>query len=185
MTAEETISAVRRWVEAIVIELNLCPFAGREFQQNRIRFSVTPATTEEELLASLKSEVDLLGQDSAIETTLLIHPGVLQEFADYNEFLDQADRLLEVLELRGIFQIASFHPQYQFANSLIDDVENYTNRSPYPMLHLLREESVNRAIESHPDTNLIPERNVALMKKMGSSHVKQLLQHCLIDLNEK
>jgi len=169
-------ASVRHWVESFVVGLNLCPFAGRELRQERIRFVVTSSTTEAELLASLQAELDRLNTDPEIETTLLIHPRVLQNFGDYNQFLETADDLLSAMEVDGIYQVASFHPHYQFAGTAVADVENYTNRSPYPLLHLLREESLERSIASYPDTEQIPLRNIELMKRLGIARLKQLLQ---------
>jgi len=127
------IASVRYWVETVVVDLNLCPFAGRELRQERIRFVATSATTEAELLASLQVELEWLDTHPAIETTLLTHPQVLQDFDDYNQFLEAADDLLSAMGVDGIYQLASFHPHYQFAETATADVENYTNRSPYPM----------------------------------------------------
>ena len=171
-------ASVRRWVETVVVDLNLCPFAGRELRRERIRFVVTTATTEAQLAASLQTELQWLDTHPAIETTLLIHPRVLQDFGHYNQFLETADELLGAMSVDGIYQIASFHPQYQFAETAPDDVENYTNRSPYPMLHLLREQSLERSIAGYPDTDQIPLRNIALMKRLGIARLKQLLQAC-------
>jgi len=167
-------AAVRYWVENFVVGLDLCPFAGRELLRERIRFVVTPATSEAELLASLQAELDLLDSNPAIETTLLIHPQVLQDFADYNQFLDTADELLRAAGREGVYQLASFHPHYRFAGTDAADAENYTNRSPWPLLHLLREQSLERAIASYPDTARIPERNIALMQRLGIARLKQL-----------
>ena len=169
---------MRRWVETVVIDLNLCPFAGRELREERVRFEVTPANSEAELLACLQAELERLETHPEIETTLLIHPEALQDFADYNQFLDSADDLLQAMELTGTYQIASFHPDYQFADTAANDVENFTNRAPYPMLHLLREASVERAIESHPDIEQIPQRNIRLMKELGVERLQQLLRDC-------
>jgi hypothetical protein len=169
-------ASVRHWVESFVVGLNLCPFAGRELRQERIRFVVTSSTTETELLASLQAELEWLDTDPAIETTLLIHPRVLQDFDDYNQFLETADDLLSAMDVDGIYQVASFHPRYQFAGTAVADVENYTNRSPYPLLHLLREQSLERSIASYPDTGQIPLRNIELMKRLGIARLKQLLQ---------
>ena len=171
-------AAVRRWVETVVVDLNLCPFAGRELRQQRIRFVVSPATTEAQLLASLQTELERLETHPDTETTLLIHPRVLQDFDDYNQFLETADDLLGAMDVDGIYQIASFHPHYQFAETAAEDVENYTNRSPYPMLHLLREQSLERSIASYPATEQIPLRNIALMKRLGITRLKQLLRAC-------
>jgi hypothetical protein len=172
-------AAVRCWVETVVVDLNLCPFAGRELQQERIRFVVTSSTTESQLLASLQTELEWLDTHPEVETTLLIHPRVLQDFDDYNQFLETADELLDAMGVDGKYQLASFHPHYQFAETAAADVENYTNRSPYPMLHLLREQSLERSIASYPDTEQIPLRNIALMKRLGVARLKQLLRACI------
>ena len=177
--ADAITAAVRRWVQTVVVDLNLCPFAGRELREERVRFVVTPATTEAQLLESLQAELERLDTSPAVETTLLIHPRVLQDFGDYNQFLETADELLDAMGADGIYQVASFHPQYQFAGTAPDDVENYTNRSPYPMLHLLREQSLERGIAGYPDIGQIPLRNIALMKRLGIARLKQLLRACL------
>ncbi|HHA19771.1 MAG TPA: DUF1415 domain-containing protein [Methylophaga sp.] len=176
MDHEKIIKAVRHWVETLVVGLNLCPFAKRELINNRVRFTVTDATTEQQLLETLQAELQLLNDDRSIETTLLIHPDVLQDFYDYNEFLDYADGLLVQLELDGIYQIASFHPNYQFADTEPDDVENYSNRTPYPLLHLIREQSLERAIANYPNSDQIPQRNVELLRSLGSKKMQALFQ---------
>lgn len=163
-----------------MVGLNLCPFAKTELINSRIRFTVTDATTEEQLLVALQAELELLNNDETIETTLLIHPKVLADFDDYNQFLNYADGLLEQMNLEGIYQIASFHPDYQFGGTHAGDAENYTNKSPYPMLHLLREASLERAIASYPNPGKIPERNIALMEEMGAEKLKVLLQTCFV-----
>ena len=178
LNQKQIIESARWWVETVVIGLNLCPFAQEELINNRIRFVVSDATTEEQLLASLHTELALLDSNKAIETTLLIHPDVLADFDDYNQFLDYVDNLLAQMSYKGIYQVASFHPDYQFAGTNPDDAENYTNRSPYPMLHLLREASLERAIASYPDADKIPERNIALMETMGAEKLKAVLQAC-------
>lgn len=166
-------------MESFVVEQNLCPFAKRELVNGRVRFAVTPATTEEELLLALHDELQILNADASVETTLLIHPGVLQGFGDYNQFLSAAEELLVQLELEGTYQIASFHPDYQFAGTDPDDAENYSNRSPYPLLHVLREESVERAIGEYPDIDQIPERNIEQLNRLGKSKLQALWQACL------
>jgi len=175
---EEVVRAVRRWVEDLIVGLNLCPFAGPELVRNRIRFVVTDATTEEQLLAALAAEFALLNDDAAVETTLLIHPGVLQDFLDYNQFLDSVDRLLVQMGLEGVYQVASFHPDYQFAGTAADDAENYTNRSPYPLLHILREASLERSIAAYPDVEKIPGRNIELMRSLRREKLRALIQVC-------
>lgn len=171
----EYIETTRLWVQRLVVDMNLCPFAKRELVKERVRFAVTAATTEAQLLAALRAELERLQSDPSVETTLLIHPQVLQDFHDYNQFLDVADGLLVDMQLDGICQIASFHPHYQFAGTAADDAENYTNRTPYPLLHLLREDSLERAIASYPDVDGIPERNIALMQRLGRDALQQLL----------
>ncbi len=178
MEFEAIAYVVRRWVEDLVVGLNLCPFAGRELARNRVRFVVTDATTEAQLLAALETELVLLNDDAEIETTLLIHPGVLQEFFDYNQFLDIAERLLVEMKLEGVYQLASFHPDYQFAGTATGDAENFTNRSPYPLLHILREASLERSIAAYPDVEQIPVRNIEKMKSLGREKLQALLLGC-------
>lgn len=176
---EEIILAVRQWVETFVVGMNLCPFAKRELVKNRVRFVTTAATTAEQLLQVLQTELELLNADPSVETTLLIHPAVLQDFYDFNDFLGCADILLLDMELEGIYQVASFHPDYQFGGTRPGDAENYTNRAPYPVLHLLREESLERVIADYPDVDDIPERNIELMNSLGQDKLQALLKSCL------
>src|SRR5262245_24868569 len=169
MDRQAVIDVTRRWISSMVIGLNLCPFARRVFEGDRARYVVTEAEDEAALLDVLAAESKALVSSpiSVVETTLLIHPRVLGAFLDYNDFLDSANRLTDELCLRGVLQIASFHPEYQFAGTRADAVENYTNRSPYPMLHLLREESIT-AVAGDPDELLeIPRRNIATLKALG------------------
>ena len=168
-----------------MVGLNLCPFAKRELVKNRVRFSVTEAVTEEQLLVDLQTELEFLNSDEAIETTLLIHPRVLQEFYNYNQFLSYADSLLAQMGLNGVYQIASFHPDYQFSGTEPEDVENYTNRSPYPMLHMIREESLDRGIANYPDLDQIPERNIELLNSLGRDKMHALLQACFNDAEKQ
>ena len=172
---DKQIKSVQQWLEKIVIGLNLCPFAKRELVKNRIRFKVSEAKSEEKLLEDLNTELELIFSNASVETTLLIIPNILQDFNDYNQFLDLADALIQQKDFEGEFQIASFHPDYQFADTEFDDVENYTNRSPYPILHILREASLEKAIDTYPDVENIPEKNIALLKSMGTDKVKELL----------
>lgn len=181
MSDEAIVLAVRRWVETFVVGMNLCPFAKRELVKNRVRFVTTAATTQEQLLMVLQAELELLNTDPSVETTLLIHAKVLQDFYDFNDFLSIADSLLVDMELDGTYQIASFHPDYQFAGTQTGDAENYTNRAPYPVLHLLREESLERVIADYPDVDDIPERNIKLMNDLGPDKLQTLLKLCLSD----
>lgn len=178
--AADIEAQTRCWLEQRVLKDNLCPFAHQPYQQHRIRFIVTDSARPEYLLEDLLSELQHLRDTpvSELETTLLIHPGVLEDFNDYNNFLDLADKLLVQEGFEGEFQIASFHPDYQFADTAADDAENYTNRSPWPMLHLLREASLEKAIAAHPDVAAIPQRNIAHMQTLGAETLAADLANC-------
>lgn len=167
--AEEVVAATRTWLERAVIGLNLCPFAKTVHLNNRIRYFVSDARSPAALLEDLMAELRaLVAADPAqCETTLLIHPHVLGDFSDYNDFLGRADDAVAELGLEGVIQVASFHPGYQFEDAGPDDIENYTNRSPYPMLHLLRESSVERAVTTYPDTTAIYRNNIETMRRLG------------------
>jgi len=168
-STEEILAETKAWLERAVIGLDLCPFARAVHLRNQIRYVVSEAETPEELLAELIGELQALAaaDPEAIDTTLLIHPRVLGDFLDYNDFLGIAEAAVEDLGLTGILQVASFHPRYQFAGTGPDDIENYTNRSPYPILHLLREESVERAVDAFPDTARIYEKNIETLRRLG------------------
>ncbi len=173
----DPIAETRRWLEQIVIGLNLCPFAKAVYVKDQVRFVLSDATTVEALVEELAEELVLLRDTPAeqIDTTLIVHPDVLTDFLDYNDFLDNADAAIEALDLQGILQVASFHPQYQFAGVAPDDVSNYTNRAPYPTLHLLREDSVERAVAAFPDPDVIVERNIETLDKLGIEGWTRLL----------
>lgn len=168
-TAEQITTETRAWLEKAVIGLNLCPFAKSVHVNQRLRYVVSEAATPEDLLKELAKELLLLRRSDPdeVETTLLIHPQVLQDFLDFNDFIGAADALVEDLELDGELQIASFHPRYQFDGTSPDDISNYSNRSPYPTLHLLRESSIARAVETMADTDAIYEANMATLEKLG------------------
>lgn len=176
-TATDPISATRNWLERAVIGLNLCPFAKAVHVKDQVRFVLSDASTVEALVEQLAEELLLLRDTPAeqIDTTLIIHPDVLTDFLDYNDFLDNADATVEALDLGGILQVASFHPDYQFEGTAFDDPSNCTNRAPYPTLHLLREDSVERAVAAFPDPDVIVERNIATLDKLGSEGFKRLL----------
>ena len=176
---QDIIVSTRRWVELVVVAFNLCPFAKRELVKERVRFVVSKASDEATLLDELAHELALLNSDDSIETTLLIHPQVLQDFYHYNDFLEAADELLVDMDLEGVYQVASFHPDYQFGGTEPSDAENFTNRSPYPMLHLLREDSLSVAIDNYPEVDLIPERNIECMNAQGVEKLRALLEACL------
>jgi hypothetical protein len=166
---EAVVATTRRWLERAVLGLNLCPFARPVYVREQIRYTVSAATTPEALLADLIAELRTLAAAApeTIETTLLIHPDVLNDFLDYNDFLGIAEATVADLGLEGVIQIASFHPRYQFAGTAEDGIENYTNRSPYPLLHLLREASVERAVAAFPEAAEIYEKNIATMRRLG------------------
>ena len=168
---------VRRWLERAVIGLNLCPFAKAVYAKQQVRIMVSDASTKRALLEQLGEEMALLRDTPAeeIDTTLLVHPQVLQDFLDYNDFLDDADALVEAMDLDGVLQVASFHPQYQFAGTEPDDADNLTNRAPYPILHLLREDSVDRAVAAYPEPDAIVERNLATVRGLGADGWRKLL----------
>jgi uncharacterized protein len=172
----EIISRTRRWIEKSVIGLNLCPFAESPYRGNRVRLHVSEQRTAVGLLEELRLElIGLQAADPAqCETTLLIHPWVLNDFLEYNDFLEVCDAMVDELELAGELQVASFHPQYQFAGTLPEDIENYTNRSPYPMLHLLREASVERAVAAVGDTDEIYRRNIRTLRNLGIAGWRRL-----------
>jgi hypothetical protein len=166
---QRVLSDVRHWVQRAVIGLNLCPFANSVYVRDQIRYVVSKAQDASEALAQVRVEMLHLTQadPEKIDTTLVIVPDALGDFLDYNDALNAAEKLLKTLRLRGILQIASFHPAYQFEGTEEDAIENYTNRAPYPIFHLLREESVKRAVDAYPDTAEIYERNQRCLRDMG------------------
>jgi hypothetical protein len=175
---DDPIAATRRWLQRAVIGLNLCPFAKAVQAKDQIRYVLSSATTAEQLLEELAAELAWLNDTdpAVVDTTLLIHPRVLVDFDEYNDFLDQADAAVDALGLEGEIQVASFHPDYRFAGTGADDPGNCTNRSPYPMLHLLREASVERAVAAFPDPDAIVDRNIETMEKLGVDGYGKLLE---------
>jgi hypothetical protein len=173
---DDPLDQTRRWVDGFVVGLNLCPFARKPSDAGRVRYALTPAADPDSLLQALADELALLVATprDVTETTLLVHPHALADFLDYNDFLADADRLLVRLGLRGVVQVAGFHPGWRFAGTRPDAAENWTNRSPHPMLHLLREDSVTEVAGDHLGD--IPRRNVALLKKLGREQVKRLAE---------
>jgi len=170
-------AATRHWLEQAVIGLNLCPFAKAVHVKEQIRWVESPARDAQGLLDDLLRELQLLAaaDPETVETTLLIHPHALNDFLDYNDFLDVADAAIDELGLTGVLQVASFHPNYQFAGTAPDDVENLSNRSPHPMLHLLREDSIDRAVAACPDTATIYERNIETLRRLGADGWRRLM----------
>ena len=175
---DQVVADTVHWMEKAVIGLNLCPFAKAVHVKKQIRYVVSEAETPEALLEKLMEELQHLADadPEQIDTTLLIHPKVLTDFYDYNEFLDVADAALEELGLDGVLQVASFHPDYQFADTDKNDIGNYTNRSPYPTLHLLREDSIDRAVEAFPEASEIFEKNIETMEKLGHEGWDKLME---------
>ncbi len=160
---------MRAWLERAVIGLNLCPFAKGVHVKGQVHYAVSQANDPQELLQDLRAELKaLVALDPAVrDTTLLMAPACLHEFLDFNDFLGQAEQVLAELELEGVVQIASFHPAFQFAGTAADDITNFTNRAPYPTLHLLREDSIERAVAAFPEADAIYEQNIRTLKQLG------------------
>ncbi len=175
---DDPIADTRRWLERAVIGLNLCPFAKSVYVKQQVRFVLSDARDTDALARELREELLLLHRTDPRETdtTLVVHPHVLADFLDYNDFLDVADGLVAELGLEGELQVASFHPDYQFAGTACDDAGNCTNRSPWPMLHLLREASVARAVAAFPDPDAIVGRNIATLQRLGFEGWQRLLR---------
>ncbi|EEZ75509.1 hypothetical protein NEILACOT_04479 [Neisseria lactamica ATCC 23970] len=166
---EHIAQATRQWLEKAVIGLNLCPFSKAPYIKNLVRITISKARHSDGFLEDLDKELQILGKSmpSEIETTLLVHPTLFPDFSRFNDFLDFADTAIIENGLEGIIQIAPFHPDFQFEGTDSDDIGNYTNRSPYPTLHLIREDSIAKAAQAFPDASAIFERNIALLEKMG------------------
>lgn len=173
----------RAWVDRFVISLNLCPFAKAVQAKQQVRYVVSSATSGDELLEALAEEMHRLVATDAeeVDTTMLIHPLVLQDFLDFNDFLGLADDLVEELGYAGTLQVASFHPRYQFAGTSPDDPGNASNRSPYPVLHLLREDSVDRAVAAFPEAETIYEKNIRTLEELGAEGIAALQRQCKAD----
>ncbi|TAG35864.1 MAG: DUF1415 domain-containing protein [Polaromonas sp.] len=169
MTDEQVLTQTKHWLETAVIGLNLCPFAKAVYVKNQVRLVVSHARHADDLLEELDRELDLLVATPAqdIDTTLLIHPTLFEDFLDFNDFLEVAEGVVDEHGLDGVVQLASFHPQFQFDGTAADDMGNYTNRAPFAMLHLLREASVDRAVAAFPQADVIFEQNIATLEKLG------------------
>lgn len=176
MSEQDFVHHTRVWLERAVIGLNLCPFAKGVHMKDQIRYVVSQARTPEELASDLIRELEVLAEANPekIDTTLLIHPYVLQDFLDFNDFLDVADATVDELDLDGILQVASFHPSFQFEETKVDDIDNYTNRSPFPTLHLLREESIDKAVAAFPEAEQIYEKNIHTLRTLGHAGWRKL-----------
>ncbi|MES2993090.1 MAG: DUF1415 domain-containing protein [Pseudomonadota bacterium] len=181
--ADRVIAETRAWVQRAVVGLNLCPFAKAPLVKGQIRFVVCESDDPRVLLDALVAQMrELAAADpDLVETTLLIHPNALLDFAEFNDILDAADAALDDLGLDGVLQVASFHPDYQFADAPPDDIGNATNRSPYPTLHLLREASVERAVAAFPEADAIYEVNIATLEALGADGWAQLQAQCRED----
>ena len=169
MTDDEVLTQTRHWLEKAVIGLNLCPFAKAVYVKNQVRLVVSRAKHADGLLEELDRELDLLAATPAdeVDTTLLIHPTLFEDFLDFNDFLEIAEGVVDEHGLEGVIQLASFHPQFQFDGTEPDDIGNYTNRAPFAILHLLREESVERVVEAYPDAEAIFDRNIETLNRLG------------------
>jgi len=178
MTArDEVITATRNWVERAVIGLNLCPFARSVYVKDQVRIVVSEARHLDAFLEEMDHELDLLAaaDPAEIDTTLLVHPTLLPDFLEFNDFMQLVEAAVTEHDLEGVIQIASFHPAFQSADTEPDDISNYTNRSPYPTIHLIREASIARAVETIPDTDSIYERNIETMNALGHAGLKRVL----------
>ncbi len=178
---EACVRRTRRWVEDVIVAHSFCPFARREVERQRIRYAVSQESRVADALAVLIDECLKLDRDSRIETTLLIYPQGFEVFEDYLDFVALAEALLREQGYEGIYQLATFHPDYRFADAPVDDPANYTNRSPYPVLHILREASLEKTIAGHPDPEGIPERNVAYARELGLDVLRNLFDRVCKD----
>lgn len=169
MQQDTVITATRQWLEKAVVGLNLCPFAKSVYLKEQVRFVVSDAPHLDGLLEDLDRELDFLAVASPdeVETTLLIHPSLLPDFNEFNDFMQVAEAAVDEHDLAGVIQIVSFHPQFQFADTEPDDISNYTNRAPYPILHLLREASISKAVETFGETEIIFQRNIVTLQSLG------------------
>lgn len=176
---QQIIDDINQWLDEVVIGLNLCPFAAKPQREKRVRIAISHATDEETLLNDLQTELERLSDTPVdeLETTLLAIPDMLENFEDYNDFLDAVDLWVEQFGWEGELQVASFHPQYQFADTEADEPGNLTNRSPWPLLHIIREESLEQAIEHYPDVEGIPERNIKRMEALTADEKRKLFPY--------
>lgn len=174
----QLIESCRRWVETVIVGLNFCPFAKPVVEAERLEYVVVNEHLFEPCLMALSEEFQRLSESSEIESSLVIYPNGFESFDDYLELVAIADALIEDQGYEGVFQLASFHPDYCFEGQGEDDAANYTNRSPYPILHILREDSVEKALESFPNPDKIPEKNIAFARAQGLEKMRALLDTC-------
>ena len=177
--AAHVITQTRNWIREIVIGCNFCPFASREVHRNSIHYQVEPATVLSSSRQLFLQELKRLDRDKSIETTLIIFPNTFTTFAEYLALVKHVERILQQKGYAGVYQVASFHPQYQFGGSAPEDASNYTNRSIYPMLHILREASIRKALSFYPHAEKIPARNVSFAREKGAEYMKMLRDSCL------
>lgn len=180
-TDDLIIQHTKNWINSFIIKLTICPFAKREFERGSLRILVSNTQEVAQGLEDLIREIERLNKQSAIETSLLILPFLGNDFLSYLDFVDLAEDLLREQGYEGVYQLATFHPDYCFADVDSNDVSNYTNRSPYPMLHILREETVEKAIHYYGDTSKIPEENIKTMHELGLMGIKKILLSCKPD----
>jgi uncharacterized protein len=180
LESDIVIAQTKKWIVDVVVGCNFCPFAAKEVKRGSIHYEVLQDAAPKNVLETTIKMFQQLDADDTIETSLLILPNVFEIFTSYLDMVEKAETLLEKEGYEGIYQIASFHPQYLFAGSTNIDPSNYTNRSPYPMLHFLREESVSRAVDIHPNIDDVPEQNIAFTQEKGLHYMQELLAACLI-----
>ncbi|CUB03382.1 DUF1415 domain-containing protein [Marinomonas fungiae] len=179
LTEELVIAQTQKWVSSFIVAMNVCPFAKREVDRGSVRYVVVRSRQASVALEELMAEINFLDQNPEVETTLMIFPTMFQDFVSYLDFVDDSEELMYEQECEGVYQLATFHPKYCFSGTEEGDVSNYTNRSPYPMLHILREASLEKAIDYYGDTAGIPERNIKLMEETGHEALAKLMQQCM------
>lgn len=178
-SSAQVIEQTRKWITDVVIACNFCPFAAREVKRNSIHYQVETGAGLENGLTAFLQECKRLDEKPEIETSLLIFPDAFHAFDQYLDLVGLAEKLLKKKGYEGIYQVASFHPQYRFANAPVDDPANFTNRSVYPMLHLLREESIEKALKRYPEPDSIPQHNIFFARNKGMTYMKMLRDNCL------
>lgn len=176
---EQIINQTKKWITDVVVGCNFCPFAARELKMNTVFYTVENSNKTDECLYSFMHECVRLDEDEKIETGFIIFPNAFKKFNDYLDLVSLAEKLLKKQKYEGVYQVAGFHPEYKFANSPANDAANYTNRSPFPMLHLLREERIEQALEHYPNPEKIPERNINFAREKGIEYMKMLRDACL------
>ena len=179
IASEQVIEQTKKWITDVVIGCNFCPFAARVVKQQTVFFKVETATETHACLQSFLQELARLDNDDTIETSFLIFPDPFKNFDDYLDLISAAEKMLKQKRYDGIYQLATFHPRYRFASAPENDAANYTNRSMYPMLHLLRESSIDKALEHYDDPENIPVRNVTFAREKGMAYMKMLRDNCL------